>query len=411
MTLRKGSFKEVREVNIIVQKFGGTSVSTKEKREKVIQKIKKAKNQGFDVVVVVSAMGRKGDAYSTDSLLDLIDISRDNNKRITDMLMCCGEIISSAVISSELVQEGIEAIPLTGGQAGIITDDEYSNAAVIRVQKENILTILKQGKTPIVAGFQGMTEDGFFTTIGRGGSDTSASLIGASLCADRIEIYTDVDGIMTADPRIVKNAEVINVLSYDEVFQLADHGAKVIHPRAVEIARDHNISLYIKNTMNDSEGTIINNISKEKNNRIITSITSTNNRIQVIVDKEDNINNAEYDNILDMIAYNNISLDLINIFPEKLVFTIEEYDKEKLKNIFNKLKLKYFLKENCSKIALIGSGMRGIPGVMAKIYKALSYENIEVLQTADSHMTIWCLISTTDLKLAINALHSAFVTN
>lgn len=398
-------------MNIIVQKFGGTSVSTKEKREKVIQKIKKAKNQGFDVVVVVSAMGRKGDAYSTDSLLDLIDISRENNKRITDMLMCCGEIISSAVISSELLQEGIEAIPLTGGQAGIITDDEYSNAAIIRVQKENILTILKEGKTPIVAGFQGMTEDGFFTTIGRGGSDTSASLIGAALCADRIEIYTDVDGIMTADPRIVKNAEVINVLSYDEVFQLADHGAKVIHPRAVEIARNNNIPLYIKNTMNDSEGTIINNISKEKNNRIITSITSTNNRIQVIVDKENNINNAEYDNILDIIAYNNISLDLINIFPEKLVFTIEEYDKEKLKNIFNDLKLKYSLKENCSKIALIGSGMRGIPGVMAKIYKALSHEQIEVLQTADSHMTIWCLISTCDLKLAINALHSAFVTN
>lgn len=399
-------------MKIIVQKFGGTSVSTKEKRKKVIDKIKKAKEHGYDIVVVVSAMGRKGDAYSTDSLLSLIDKETiNNNKRITDMLMCCGEIISSTVVSSELIQEGIEAVPLTGGQAGIITDDEYSNASIIEVHKEKIISILEKGKVPVVAGFQGITEDGLFTTIGRGGSDTSASLIGAALSAERIEIYTDVDGIMTADPRIVQNAEVINVLNYDEVFQLADHGAKVIHPRAVEIAKNSNIPLYIKNTMNDSEGTIINNISKEKNKRIITSITSTNGRIQVIINREDNIDNVEYNNTLDIIADNNISLDLINIFPEKLVFTIEEYDKEKLKDIFDNLKIKYSIKENCSKIALIGSGMRGIPGVMAKIYKALSYKNIEVLQTADSHMTIWCLISTNDLKIAINALHSAFVTN
>ena len=399
-------------MKIIVQKFGGTSVSTKEKRKKVIDKIKKAKEHGYDIVVVVSAMGRKGDAYSTDSLLSLIDKETiNNNKRITDMLMCCGEIISSTVVSSELIQEGIEAVPLTGGQAGIITDDEYSNASIIEVHKEKIISILEKGKVPVVAGFQGITEDGLFTTIGRGGSDTSASLIGAALSAERIEIYTDVDGIMTADPRIVQNAEVINVLNYDEVFQLADHGAKVIHPRAVEIAKNSNIPLYIKNTMNDSEGTIINNISKEKNKRIINSITSTNGRIQVIINREDNIDNVEYNNTLDIIADNNISLDLINIFPEKLVFTIEEYDKEKLKDIFDNLKIKYSIKENCSKIALIGSGMRGIPGVMAKIYKALSYKNIEVLQTADSHMTIWCLISTNDLKIAINALHSAFVTN
>ena len=328
-------------MKIIVQKFGGTSVSTKEKRKKVIDKIKKAKEHGYDIVVVVSAMGRKGDAYSTDSLLSLIDKETiNNNKRITDMLMCCGEIISSTVVSSELIQEGIEAVPLTGGQAGIITDDEYSNASIIEVHKEEIISILEKGKVPVVAGFQGITEDGLFTTIGRGGSDTSASLIGAALSAERIEIYTDVDGIMTADPRIVQNAEVINVLNYDEVFQLADHGAKVIHPRAVEIAKNSNIPLYIKNTMNDSEGTIINNISKEKNKRIITSITSTNGRIQVIINREDNIDNVEYNNTLDIIADNNISLDLINIFPEKLVFTIEEYDKEKLKDIFDNLKIK-----------------------------------------------------------------------
>lgn len=395
-------------MRIIIQKFGGTSVSNKQIRKKVLEKIKKAIELGFFPVVVVSAMGRKGDPYSTDSLLELIDNNHESDL-ITDLLMCCGEFISSAVISNELVNEGINAVPLTGGQAGIITDDSYQDAKVLEVRNKNILRLLENNKIPVVTGFQGMSEEGYFTTLGRGGSDTSAAILAGSLNAERIEIYTDVDGIMTADPRIVNNASVINILNYDEVFQLADQGAKVIHPRAVQIAKNSNIPIYIKNTMNDSEGTVINNVGDNKNKRLVTSITSSNDRIQVVVKYEDNIGNIEYNNILQKIANKNISLDLINIFPEQQVFTIPKTAKEKLINIFKHSNIIYKLTENCSNIALVGSGMRGIPGVIAKIYKALNDNNVKVLQTSDSHMTIWCLINTENLSVAINALHDEFI--
>lgn len=408
--LKKVSFKgKVKALKIIVQKFGGTSVSTKEKRKMVIEKVKSAIDLGYNPVVVVSAMGRKGDPYSTDSLLSLINNDVNLNKQGTDLLMCCGELISSVVMSTELINKGIDAIPITGGQAGIITDDNYTKANLLEANGEKILSLISNGKIPVITGFQGMTEGGFFTTLGRGGSDTSAAIIGASLKAERIEIYTDVDGIMTADPRIVQNASVINVLNYDEVFQLADQGAKVIHPRAVEIAKNYNIPLYIKNTMNNSQGTIINSVGDKNSNRLVTSITSCDKRIQVIVKAENNKRNIQYNNILEKIAENNVSLDLINIFPEQQIFTISEEAKERVVSIFNKYNINHKLTSECSNIALIGSGMRGVPGVMAKIYKTLNDNNIEVLQTADSHMTIWCLIHTSNLSKAINALHSAFI--
>lgn len=396
-------------MKIIVQKFGGTSVSTEERRQNVIKKVKRAIEDGFSPVVVVSAMGRKGEPYATDTLLSLVtDTFKKENKLATDLLMCCGEFISSVVMSNDLENSGIEAVPLSGGQAGIITDNNFSSASLKNVNNKNILDILSQGKVPVVTGFQGLTEDGFFTTLGRGGSDTSAAILGVALEAEKIEIYTDVDGIMTADPRIVNDASLINVISYDEVFQLADQGARVIHPNAVEIAKSGNIPLVIKNTMNDCEGTIINNMGDRSKKRVVTGITSNNNRIQVCITLEANKENENYNNILEIVAENKISLDLINIFPDKQIFTIESSMKEKMISILEKLQVKAELTENLSKIALVGAGMKGIPGVMAKIYKALSDSKVEVLQTADSHMTIWCLIHTEKLEKAINAIHNAF---
>lgn len=392
-------------MNIVVQKYGGTSVSTKEKRSKIIEKVKKTINDNKEVIVVVSAMGRKGDFYSTDTLLSLI--SKDTSKISRDLLISCGEIISAVILSDELRKEGINSIPLTGGQAGIITDKNYGNAKIIDFKKENILKTLSDKKVPVVCGFQGITKDGTITTLGRGGSDTTAGIVGAELDARRIEIYTDVDGIMTADPKIVKEASVIKIINYEEVFQLADHGAKVIHPKAIMYARSKNIPIYIKNTLNDSEGTIIKN-SRIVHNKLVTSITSHNNRIQVTIRKKDNIGNDNYNNALEEIGTHNISLDLINIFQDKQVFTISQSNKENITLIFKKLKLKYNLLENCSTIALVGIGMRGIPGVMAKIYKSLNKKGIKVLQTADSHMTIWCLIYEKDLDEAINILHESF---
>ena len=194
-------------MDIIVQKFGGTSVSTEERRKQVIKKIGKAIESGLKPVVVVSAMGRKGEAYATDTLLSLVDDNfKNNNKSAQDLLMCCGEIISSVVLCNDLYKHGITAVPLTGGQAGIITNDVHTNAQAIDVDTSNIMKILESGKVPVVTGFQGVTKEGFFTTLGRGGSDTSACILGVALNAKEIDIYTDVDGIMTADPRMVEDA-------------------------------------------------------------------------------------------------------------------------------------------------------------------------------------------------------------
>lgn len=301
-------------MKIIIQKFGGTSVSTEERRNQVVSKVKEAINKGFSTVVVVSAMGRKGEPYATDTLLSLLDNNfKRNNLQATDMLMCCGEIISSVVMSNMLINAGIQAVPLTGGQAGIITNDNFSEADLIYTKTEDIKEILKIGKVPVVAGFQGITERGYLTTLGRGGSDTSACLLGQALNAEEIEIYTDVDGIMTADPRIVNDASLIDTISYNEVFQLADQGAKVIHPRAVECARKANIPIVIKNTMSQCKGTLVNNNGMNRKEKVISGITHLNNRTQITVRLKENSNKDNYRNLLETLAKNNISLDLINI--------------------------------------------------------------------------------------------------
>lgn len=395
-------------MKIVIQKFGGTSVSTHERREQVVNKILKAKDKGFCPVVVVSAMGRKGQPYATDTLLSLIkEDFKIKNPLGVDLLISCGEIISTVVLADEILSQGVKAVPLTGGQAGIITDDNYNNASVLKVKKERLLNLINEGKIPIVAGFQGESESGHITTLGRGGSDVTASILGVALDSESIEIYTDVDGIMTADPGIVSEAFLIEQISYNEVFQFADQGAKVIHPRAVKIAMSGNIPLVVKNTLNDCKGTIITNSVIGESDKVISGITSMDNRIQVTVNY--NENNKIYNTLLEEMANNSISIDLINVFPSKQIFTIDNKDIDNFKIIAENLDLVYSLIENCSKIALIGSGMRGIPGVMARILKVLYEEGIEVLQTADSHTTIWCLVKGSETRRAMNALHKEFL--
>jgi len=393
-------------MKILVQKFGGTSVSSEEKRRLVASKVLNAKAQGYSPVVVVSAMGRKGEPYATDTLLSLVDESlKIMNPLAVDLLMSCGETISTVIMCNELNKNKIDAVPLTGGQAGIITDGNYTNAAILNVDTKRILDILGKGKTPVVAGFQGMDEKGYVTTIGRGGSDVTAAMLGAALNALETQIYTDVDGIMTADPRIVSDATLIKEISYDEIFQFADQGAKVIHPRAVEISRKYNIPMVIKNTMNECDGTIISNMGSESLENIITGITHMNNRVQIKICKSPG---SSYDDLFDILAQNLISIDLINVFPKEKIFTIDEKDFTKFTHLIKELNMSYSFMKNCSKLSIIGSKMRGIPGVMARILKALTRENIEVLQTADSHMTIWCLVETGYVEKAINALHKEF---
>lgn len=393
-------------MKILIQKFGGTSVSSERNRKLVAKKIISAIEQGYKTVVVVSAMGRKGEPYATDTLLGLLSENfKINNPLATDLMVGCGEIISTAVISNELYDNNLNAIPLTGGLAGIKTDNNYGNATIMDVDTERLLKLLNEDKIPVVAGFQGTCEEGYLTTLGRGGSDVTAAILGAALKAEEIHIYTDVDGIMTADPRIVSQATLIKSISYDEVCQFAYQGAKVIHPRAVEISKKYNIPLVIKNTLSDCDGTFITNHIEDDSQSIITGITHVKDRVQITV--VDN-NSDSYVELFDIIAEKGISIDLINVFPKQKIFTIALNDLDKFKEITNEINLQCSYIENCSKIAIIGSKMRGMPGVMARILKTLTKEKIEVLQTADSHMTIWCLVEAPYTESAINVLHKEF---
>lgn len=399
----------------IVQKFGGTSISSKKSREKASNKIIEKYNMGYNVVVVVSAMGRKGDPYATDTLLDLIDPELVSGKEM-DLLMSCGEIISSVVLANHLCEKGYDVVVLPGYQAGILTNNNFGNAEIIDINPINITKYLNENKIVIVPGFQGHNEQGEITTLGRGGSDISAVAIGKALNSKHVEIFTDVDGIMTADPTIVPEAKVLKKMGYSEVYQLAEDGAKVIHPRAVELAQQFNIPLIIKNTYSDNDGTSIEGVNgtfgndkKELlHNKIITAITYKKGRVQISIPINDYKDEDKIDRLMDEITSHHISLDLITFLVERKIFTISKEDKDKLISILKKEDLSYEVIEDCCKISAIGYKMQGVPGVMAKIIRALSKENIQVLQTSDSHNTIWCLIKEEDMEKALSALHKEF---
>ncbi|MBP3886301.1 MAG: aspartate kinase [Cellulosilyticum sp.] len=397
-------------MRIIVQKFGGTSVATSESRQHVVQKIKAALEAGFMPVVVVSAIGRKGAPYATDTLIDFVtNNAGEMSPHSYDLLLSCGEIISAVTVTTLLQKAGISAKAFTGGQAGIITDHYHQKADLLSARPEALLESLESGVIPVVAGFQGMTLEGEITTLGRGGSDTSAAMIGVSVKAERIEIFTDVDGIMTADPNVCGKAKIIPAINYMEVFQMADSGAKVIHPRAVEYAMRANIPLVIKNTFTEEPGTyILQNVedivSGEQVHRVITSVAHRYHRSQFRIHEP----HRKGENLLGAIADHDISIDLINIFPHEIVFTVDESDDKKLSDLLTQKGYQYEILTNCSKITAIGERMTGVPGVMARIISALSREQIEVYQTADSLTTIACLIHADHVAKAIDVLHDEF---
>jgi len=394
----------------IIQKFGGTSVANDANREKVTRKIIDRYNEGCRLVVVVSAIGRNGDPYATDSLISLIDKDLIHQREL-DLLLSCGEIISAVVLSNLLNTKGYETIVLTGQQAGIMTNSNFGDAEMKYVSPENIIKNLERNKIVIVAGFQGSTDDGEITTLGRGGSDTSALILGEALNAEYVEIYTDVDGIMTADPKIVQDARVIENMRYSEVYQLAEDGAKVIHSKAVDIAERSNIEVRVKNTLNESVGTKISKFDNFKPNdiaddKIITAITYKRDRVQVIIELNEKSKDTE--KLMDKLTESGISIDLINFFIDKKIFTIDKNDVKIAEKILISNNYKFKIIDNCCKLSTIGHRMRGMPGVMARIVKALASEDVDILQSSDSHTTIWCLIHEKDITRAIIALHKEF---
>ena len=403
-------------MKILVQKFGGTSVATQERRELVVNKIENAVNNGFFPAVVVSAIGRIGDPYATDTLIDLANsVGVGSNPREMDMLMSCGEIISCVILSNTIKKRGYESMVLTGGQAGIITDENFGDAEVLSVDPQFIYDCIEKNIIPVIAGFQGRSEKGEITTLGRGGSDVTGAIIGEALNAEAVEIYTDVEGVMTADPRIVPDALVMDTIYYNEVFQMAEYGSKVIHPRAVEVAMRSSIPLLIKNTMTNSAGTLITNCDKnrryryDKRDKLLTAIAHVSGRVRVRILFDGSAGEYENDNqLFKTIASEGISIDMINVNPDFKLFIVEDANTEKLEKALDRYGYNFELKTDCSKVTIIGNRMRGVPGVMAKAIDALAKQNIEVLQTSDSHTTISCLIDSSNTNAAVNALHQEF---
>ncbi len=404
-------------MKFIVQKFGGTSLVTGELREQVAGKAIAAKEEGFTPVLVVSAMGRAGDPFATDTLINFVrDANRDTPVREMDLLMSCGEIISGVMMAATLQKLGHQAVCLTGSQAGIITDNTFGEARILRVKPDNIIKHAKEGKIVIVTGFQGVTQDGEVTTLGRGGSDTTAAALGVALDAKFVDIYTDVEGIMTADPRIVKDAKPREVVTYDEICQLAHEGAKVVHPRAVEIVMQKNIPLRVKCTFSDAPGTLVTSTGEANKgtiditrDRTITGITQIPGLVQFKVAVDDGEEGLKQKRRLFRgLALAGISLDFINVFPGMAVFAVKNDNWQKAAQVLENTGFMAEITRNCAKVAAVGAGMTGVPGVMASIVEALTREDVQILQSNDSYTTIWVLVKGEDMEKAVRALYRQF---
>jgi aspartate kinase len=402
-------------MRILVQKFGGTSLSTPEARQHVIRHIRKALSEQYKLVVVVSAMGRKGEPYATDTLLDLIRQNGDSlPARERDLLLCCGETISAATLCSVLNAEGIASSVLTGAHAGVLTSDDFGNAHIVSINPARIHEVLEEGKVAIVTGFQGKTANDDSTTLGRGGSDTSATALGVALKAEIVDIFTDVGGILTADPRLVEDARRLDQVSFTEICNMAHNGAKVIHPRAVEVAMQANLPIRVRSTFAEDEGTLVANVDtlkgerSEVKDRFVTGIAHVPNVTQIIVPNLDGRFDMQL-KVFKAMAERQISVDFINVNPSGVMYTVFDQEGDRAAATLRDMGFEPKLLPGCAKVSVIGGGIHGVPGIMAHIVEALTNEDISILQSADSNATIWVLVQGNDLVKAVRALHQTFL--
>ncbi|MGH2437746.1 MAG: aspartate kinase [bacterium] len=399
--------------SIIVQKYGGSLLATTEGREEAARQIITTRNAGSAVIAVASAIGREGDPYATDTLITLLhDVDPRVDPRTMDLLLSTGEIISTALLAHMLVRMGCPAVALTGAQAGILTTDEHTDARVLSIDAAVIRRYLERGEVVVIAGFQGVTPDGEITTLGRGGSDTTAVALGAALGADVVEIYKDVEGIMTADPKFVPAARPIETITYDEVSQMAALGAKVLHPRAADLGREHDVRLVIKRLGRSNGGTLIVKgpglgvpIS---DGRPVIGLAHVPAVVQLKIRRTSERDLGRPMLALQTLAEHGISIDLINLLPEVLVFTVQEEAVSRAANLLSERGFNVTVSEPCAKVSIIGAGMRGRPGVMARVVRALHTAGVDILQTADSHTTISCLVQRGHMERALRALHDEF---
>jgi aspartate kinase len=400
-------------MQIKVMKFGGTSVATEESRAQIYYKVNQRVSEGFKVVLVVSAMGRLGQPYATDTLISLLPDQTCESSIARDLILSCGETISAALISAGLSSLGILSIPLMGFQAGIYTDSNFGDANVTHVDQQAVLKQFEKFDVVVVTGFQGLSAEGLITTLGRGGSDYTASVLGVYLDAESIEIYTDVDGVMTADPRVVKDARVLKTMSHSEIYQLAIDGAKVVDHKAIALAMQAKKPLLIKNTFSNEEGTIIRDIVYDTTGEFIergpvfTAVTSKND-ICLISAKLSPHQRDLTQKMLQTFEQYGIVLDLVNFYTHQKIFVVSDKSKDTVLEILNNLRIEFSVVDNLSKITGVGSYVRYVPEIMKSVMRLLMLANIEVLQTMKTESTVACLIKFEDVNKVVNILHKHF---
>jgi len=400
-------------MGVIVQKYGGSSVGDAEKIRNVARRIAQAKDGGNQVVVVVSAMGD-----TTDELIELAyQISEKPDKRELDVLLSTGEIVSSTLLAMALHQMGYPAISLTGAQAGIRTDAAYSRARILKVEAKRVRKELEKGNIVIVAGFQGITEEMDVTTLGRGGSDTTAVALAVALGADECQIFTDVEGVHTADPRLVPEARKLADIGYEEMLEMATYGARVMHPRAVELGELFNVPILVASSFTDNPGTLIHGEASMEVRNKVRSITQDLDvaRIMVVgVPDRPGIAAA----IFEPLARANVSVDTIvqNASIENitdLTFTVAESDLARAMEVVEPIARSIGARECVSdaklgKISIIGTGMQNTPGYAAKMFQSLSEKGVNILLITTSEIRITCIIEERQVKDAVRALHRVF---
>lgn len=400
-------------MGLIVQKFGGTSVGSAERILNVAERVREEKERGNDVVVVVSAMGK-----TTDQLVSLAkEIATQPNKREMDMLLTTGEQITISLLSMALNHKGIEAVSFTGWQAGIFTEEIHGNARITKIETDAVNKQLSKGKVVIVAGFQGITADGEITTLGRGGSDTTAVALAAALKADKCDIYTDVTGVYTTDPRYVKDARKLLAVSYDEMLELANLGAGVLHPRAVEFAKNYNVPLEVRSSMERISGTVIEEEATMEENLIVRGVAFEGEITRVTVLGLPN-SLSGLSTIFTTLAKNHINVDIIiqsstDAHATNLSFSIKSEDLEQTLTVLeeNREVLEYEQIEwemKLAKVSIVGSGMVSNPGVAAEMFKVLADHEIHVKMVSTSEIKVSAVVAETNMIRAVEVLHEAF---
>ena len=393
---------------ITVLKFGGSSLSTVELREIAASRVIDAVRSGQQPVVVCSALGRAPEPYATDTLAELLGPVRSGPNR--DLLLACGEMIASAVFAELLCSLGAEAQAVTGLQAGITTDERYGDAEIADIDPGPLRELLARGIIPVVTGFQGGTPAGAITTLGRGGSDLTAIGVGDALGAAAVEIYTDVSGVMTGDPRRVAGAHALERVTQAEMVELAANGAKVMHHKAAQLAHATSTPYAVKG-LRSNVGTLVDDDADVSRERPVTGIAVMRDVTfcRIIQGLTDDLERSDVDrDVLARIAERGISIDMVNVNDAGVFFIVDDEWADAVRGALADLNLALRMRPHCAKLSIVGAGMRGASGVIYRIVKTVTEAGVEIIHSTDSNITVSVLVVADQAVAAEQALHDTF---